>query len=217
MANGMRKPATNISLARFDADIDDEIDDPVFTKQRSTSLDTFSIPAIGDSDNNFDCNFIVVRTEWHGKFIAPVADAVSKVFECAGVPYEVVTAPGASDLIATARLMLRRKPSAVVCLGLMLPGSGDGYNAFGFSILQGLARLNAQQSVPVISGVLMCRDEAQAMERTHGTSNPGTALAETALYMAKLAFTFEESGDGISRFEDTCGGHGERVSLVEAL
>merc|ERR1711959_272956 len=87
-----------------------------------------------------------------------------------------------------ARTMIRKHgPSAVIVLGVLIRGSSDVYEVTCNSVMTGLTELNAHQDVPVTVGLLMCRDEDQAHERSHGASNPAKAWAETALHMAFLS------------------------------
>lgn len=129
---------------------------------------------------------VVLHAAWHSYYVAPVLKACEARLKKAGVAYDMLSVPGAGELAAAARAALKRQPSAIVAIAMLLPGQSDGYKQSCAGVSQALMRLNAQQDVPVISGLLMCRDEDQAHERTHGAENPGAAWAETALYMAKV-------------------------------
>merc|ERR1711904_292373 len=84
-------------------------------------------------------------------------------------------------------MIKKSKPDAVIVLGVLIRGSSNVYEATCNSVMTGLTELNANQDVPVIVGLLMCRDEDQANERSHGTFNPAKAWAETALHMAAIS------------------------------
>jgi len=106
----------------------------------------------------------------------------------AGVQYMKLEVPGATELISGARAMIKKsKPHAVIVLGVLMKGSSDVYEVNCNSVMTGLSELNAIQDIPVTIGLLMCRDEDQAHERSHGASNPAKAWAETALHMAAIS------------------------------
>merc|ERR1712217_679605 len=68
------------------------------------------------------------------------------------------------------------------------------------AVMVGLTELNASQDVPIIlGGLLMCRDEGQAHERSHGCGNPAKAVAETAIHMASMCAASEKKRIEFSR------------------
>merc|ERR550537_1407328 len=95
--------------------------------------------------------------------------------------------PGAADLVAGSRAMLRKtKPDAIIVLGVLIRGESDSYQPTCSALVQGLTQLNAMQDTPIVQGVLMCRDEQQALERSHGPNSHARAWAETALHMVSI-------------------------------
>merc|ERR1719414_842365 len=96
--------------------------------------------------------------------------------------------PGACELISGARAIIRQaRPDAVIVLGVLIRGASDLYDATCSAVMTGLTELNANQDTPVVMGLLMCQNEGQAHERSHGPNNPAKAWAETALHMASLS------------------------------
>jgi len=129
----------------------------------------------------------VVYTKWNQYYVDELKKAALGQFEKSGANYVTLEVPGACELVNGTRAMIRKsKPDAIIVLGVLIKGSSDVYEATCNSVMHGLTELNASQDVPVTVGLLMCRDDDQAHERSHGASNPARAWAETALYMAAL-------------------------------
>jgi len=151
-----------------------------------TVLDTFKLPEIKQDLSKVKVG--VVYTTWNQFYVDELLKEAIKQLESAGASHVKIAVPGATDLVSGSRAMLRKhKPDAVIAVGVLIRGSSDVYEVTCSSVMTGLTELNANQDVPITVGLLMCRDEDQAHERSHGVSNPGKAWAETALHMALLS------------------------------
>jgi len=161
-----------------------------------TVLQTFKLPEIVADATKVTVG--IVYTTWNEFYVnALLAEAV-KELKNAGARYVKLAVPGACELISGARTLIRKqKPDAVLAIGCLLKGSSDTYEVMCNSVMSGLTELNVHQDVPVTAGLLMCRDEEQAHERSHGPDNPAKAWAETALHMAWLGM--EEPADQYKR------------------
>jgi 6,7-dimethyl-8-ribityllumazine synthase len=136
----------------------------------------------------------VVYTTWNQFYVDELKKSVLGQLENAGAKHMPLEVPGACELISGARSMIRKsKPHAIIVLGVLIKGSSDVYEATCNSVMSGLTALNANQDVPVTVGLLMCRDDDQAHERSHGSSNPGKAWADTALHMAAITLDANDS------------------------
>lgn len=154
-------------------------------------LDTFKLPAPMVDLSKFVVG--IVHTTWNNQFIDPVLEGVETALLRKGVRAVKLTVPGASDLVAGCRSLIRReKPHAVVALGMLIKGSSDFYEVTCNAVMGALTQLNAAQDTPIVSGLLMCRDETQAYERTHD-AKLGPAMAESAIHMAALAEPNDEA------------------------
>jgi 6,7-dimethyl-8-ribityllumazine synthase len=71
----------------------------------------------------------------------------------------------------------------VICIAVLIKGSTDQHEIVGNAVCQGITTLNAMQDVPIVQGLLMCKDEKQAEERSIGVGNHGSVWASTALMM----------------------------------
>jgi 3,4-dihydroxy 2-butanone 4-phosphate synthase/GTP cyclohydrolase II len=157
-----------------------------------TVLETFKLAAPQLDMSNMRIG--VVYTKWNQYYVDELKKAALGQFEKAGAKYMTLEVPGACELVNGTRAMIRKsKPDAIIVLGVLIKGSSDVYEATCNSVMHGLTELNASQDVPVTVGLLMCRDDDQAHERSHGASNPARAWAETALYMAAIAMDAKDS------------------------
>jgi len=151
-----------------------------------TVLDTFKLPK--PSLDMSSTRIGLVFTTWNQYYVDELMRSTEGQLHSAGVRTLKLAVPGASELISGARALLKQaKPDAIIVLGILIRGASDIYDATCTAVMTGLTELNASQDTPIVLGVLMCHDEDQAHERTHGKSNPGKAWADTALHMSSLA------------------------------
>jgi 6,7-dimethyl-8-ribityllumazine synthase len=157
-----------------------------------TVLESFKLPA--PQVDTSKVRIGVVYTKWNQFYVDELKKAALGQLEKTGAKYMTLEVPGACELVSGARAMIRKsKPDAIIVLGVLIRGSSDVYEATCNSVMLGLTELNANQDVPVTVGLLMCRDDDQAHERSHGSSNPAKAWAETALHMAAIALDAKDS------------------------
>jgi len=150
-----------------------------------TVLDTFVLPK--PKVNTSGIRIGIVYTSWNQYYVDELVKKTEGQLQASGVQALKITVPGASELISGARALLKQaKPDAIVVVGLLIRGASDIYDATCTAVMTGLQELNATQDTPIILGVLMCQNEDQAFERTHGKGNPGKAWADTAIHMASL-------------------------------
>lgn len=130
----------------------------------------------------------VVFTTWNEYYVKELVSAAEARLEREGVRSNKLAVPGACELISGARAVIRQsKPDAVIVIGVLIRGSSDIYDATCNAVMTGLTELNANQDTPIVMGLLMCQNEGQAHDRSHGPNNPAKAWAETALHMASLS------------------------------
>jgi GTP cyclohydrolase II len=156
-----------------------------------TVLDTFQLPTPTVDLSKFIVG--IVHTTWNDSFVGRVVEGVESALSQRSVRAVKLTVPGAADLVGGCRAMIRReRPHAVVALGMLIKGSSDMYDVSCMAVMSALTSLNASQDTPIVSGLLMCRDETQADERTKD-SKLGPALAESVIHMATLAEPNDEA------------------------
>jgi len=151
-----------------------------------TVLETFKLPPMNAEASKVRIG--VVYAMWNKYFVDELLREAEMELDRKGVQHSKMAVPGANELISGARALLKRRCfDSIIVLGLLIRGSTDLYEATCGAVMTGLTELNASQDTPVITGVLMCRDEDQAHERTHGKDNPAKAWADTALHMALIS------------------------------
>ena len=100
----------------------------------------------------------------------------------------VVWVPGACEIVQAAKkLACSDKYVAVICLGAVVRGQTDHYDAVCQQVVRGIGQINYDGSVPAVFGVLTCETLEQAVERA-GTKrgNAGADAAITAMEMANV-------------------------------
>ncbi len=99
----------------------------------------------------------------------------------------VVRVPGSNELPIAARLLVdRRKPDAVIALGVIIRGGTIHYELIAQSATQGLQDVALDSRTPVINGVVVAENKAQAQARCAGRIDRGAEFADAALAMAAL-------------------------------
>lgn len=151
-----------------------------------TVLETFKLPELRLDTSQLRIG--LVYTSWNQYYVDELVMGAGSQLERAGAQSVKLVVPGACELISGCRAMLRKhKPDAVIAIGVLIRGSSDLYDATCQAVMTGLTELNAIQDTPIVLGLLMCHDEDQANERSHGPNNPAKAWADTALHMASIA------------------------------
>lgn len=151
----------------------------------------------GDSDPSFENNKTdepfrigVVSTRWNPEMVGAMVSDVKTTLRENGLDEENIVemqVPGAYELPIAARLMCAaQKVDAVVCIGVLIKGETDHYEYIANAVSSGLMDLQLTLSIPIMFGVLCCRNEEQARARSTGDDRHAKEWALTAIEMAKL-------------------------------
>ena len=100
----------------------------------------------------------------------------------------VKTVPGSFELIYGAQQMTKNDGfDAVIILGSVIRGETPHFDYICQGVTYGIARLNSNQNIPVIYGLLTTNDLQQAKDRCGGNyGNKGSECAIDAIKMAKF-------------------------------
>jgi 6,7-dimethyl-8-ribityllumazine synthase len=79
-----------------------------------------------------------------------------------------------------------RKPDAVVALGVIIRGGTIHYELIASAATTGLMEVALSSRVPVINGVIVAENAAQARARCQGRIDRGAEFADAAVAMAAL-------------------------------
>lgn len=108
----------------------------------------------------------------------------------AGVPpaaVETVRVPGSHEIPwAAQQLAAAGRFDAVITLGVLIAGDTNHHEMVGDAVAAALMRVSLDTRVPVINGVIVVNNLAQAEARTTGSMDRGTEFASAALEMAAL-------------------------------
>jgi 6,7-dimethyl-8-ribityllumazine synthase len=73
---------------------------------------------------------------------------------------------------------------AIICIGVVIAGDTQHHEIIGESTADALLNLSIKRKVPVINGILVVKNRAQAEARSGETINRGKEFAQAALEMA---------------------------------
>ena len=127
----------------------------------------------------------IVASRYNSEFVDPMVARAREEIELIEptAKIEIVHAPGAFEIPFLARQVIeRRKPDAVICLGVILRGETGHADIIAFAVSDILCRLSVETLIPVTNGVLLLNNEEQAIERCLGVEfNRGSEGARTAI------------------------------------
>lgn len=136
----------------------------------------------------------IVAARYNGQLVGALLGQVVAGLEAAGVSSRRITAvrvPGANELPSGVQLLLRKRTyDVVVALGVVIRGDTIHYELVSEAASQGLQRVSLDARIPVIAGVVVAENAAQAEDRCLGQINRGAEFARAALEMAALKKEF---------------------------
>jgi len=94
--------------------------------------------------------------------------------------------PGSGELPVAAQWLAARRPDVVVALGVIIRGETLHYELLAHASARALQRVALDARLPVINGIVVAEDEAQAEARCLGRIDRGAEFAAAALEMAAL-------------------------------
>ena len=133
----------------------------------------------------------IVASTYNTEYVDGMLNAALAALTNAGVgEVELVRVPGAFEIpVVTAKLARRkrRRPEAIICLGVILRGETTHADNVGETVSRLLGEIAVETSVPVIHEVLLLENKTQAKARcTTNKTNRGVEAAHSALAMARL-------------------------------
>jgi 6,7-dimethyl-8-ribityllumazine synthase len=116
-------------------------------------------------------------------------NAAARELKRVGAKVQIVRVPGAYEIpvVAAKLATLPAKPSAIICLGVILRGETTHAQHIGEAVSQALMQIQITHGVPVIHEVLLLENKQQAEARCLDPKhNRGMEAAQTALEMARV-------------------------------
>jgi len=133
----------------------------------------------------------IIAPTYNAEYVDGMLEAALTSLADAGVrEVELIRVPGAFEIPVVAAKAARRKrkrPSTVICLGVILRGETTHADHVGENVSRLLADIAVETGVPMVHEVLLLETKAQAKARClNAKTNRGAEAAHTALVMAGL-------------------------------
>ncbi|MBN1327198.1 MAG: 6,7-dimethyl-8-ribityllumazine synthase [Candidatus Cloacimonetes bacterium] len=105
---------------------------------------------------------------------------------------DICRVPGAFEIpIIAQKMVLQKKYDAIICLGTLIRGATDHYELICSEVAKGIAKINLDNGLPVIFGIITADTLEDAIERAGAKAgNKGYDAAVAALEMVNLLKQF---------------------------
>lgn len=143
--------------------------------------------------NGAGMRFGIVAARFNEELVDGLLARVHAGLTLAGVKavhIEVVRVPGSHEVPWAAQALARRRCDCVIGLGVLIAGDTSHHEMVGNSVSHALQRVALETRLPVINGVIVVNNLAQAKARCVGKINRGAEFAAAALEMAALKRKF---------------------------
>jgi 6,7-dimethyl-8-ribityllumazine synthase len=135
----------------------------------------------------------IAAARYNGKFVGALLAQATAALSEAGVKeaaISIVRVPGSGELPIAIQILARRKrPDVLLALGVIVRGGTIHYELLAGTVAQGLQAVALSTGIPVINGVVVVENAAQAAARCTGRIRRGGEFAAAALEMAALGRT----------------------------
>jgi len=132
----------------------------------------------------------IAAARFNGALVGALLARVRGRLSAAGVRERNVTVarvPGSNELPLAARLLVDAgRPDAVIALGVIIRGATLHFELIAEAATRGLMDVSLSTRVPVINGVIVAENAAQARARCSGRIDRGAEFADAAVAMAAL-------------------------------
>ena len=131
--------------------------------------------------------FGIVVSEWNDNITTPLLEGAVNTLRANGANEEdidVFHVPGSFELIYGASQLTMNDYDAIIAIGCVIRGDTPHFDYICEGTTAELARLNAEQDIPVIYGLITTNNMEQALDRCGGKhGNKGDECAVTAIKM----------------------------------
>ncbi len=146
------------------------------------------------SINGAAFTFGIVAARYNVALVDALLHTVYEQLSAAGVKEKrirLVRVPGSHEVPWAAQALAGKKIDCVIALGVLIGGDTGHHELVGASVSHALQQVALATRTPVINGVIVADNPAQAEERCLGTINRGAEFARAALEVAALKRSFK--------------------------
>ena len=135
---------------------------------------------------------LIIEARYYNHISDMLLQGAQDALKNAGVPYDVVTVPGALEIPAALKFAAGKGGyAAYVVLGCVIRGETTHYDVVQNESARGIYQLVLEQGLALGNAILTVENEAQALARADiGQMNKGGGAAEAALVMRNLKERF---------------------------
>lgn len=146
------------------------------------SLDIPSIQEI----NGSGLRIAVIASRYNEALVDSLVQHACATIEASGAERPVIErVPGAAELpFAASTLAKHSQFDAIICIGVVIAGDTNHHEIIGDSTATALLDISIAQQLPVLNGILVVNNLAQAQARAGEEINRGKEFAQAALEMA---------------------------------
>lgn len=135
-------------------------------------------------------SYLIVAARYNGKLVEALLENTVAVLQEAGVEpgmIEVLRVPGSGEVPYGIQLGIETGSyDCCVALGVLVRGDTIHYQQIAQSVSDALQMVALNHSTPIVNGVVVAENQAQAEERTTGQLNRGKEFASCALHLTQL-------------------------------
>lgn len=147
-----------------------------------------------------DLRFAIVASRYNSKHVDHLVSRVQQKLRESKIPasgIDVTRVPGANELPYVANMLaLTGDYDCVIALGVVIAGETPHHEIIAHATAGALQAIGLDTQVPIVNGIIVTNDEAQADERVFGATDRGAEFALAALDIAasglRLARYLEE-------------------------
>ncbi|HBR94954.1 MAG TPA: 6,7-dimethyl-8-ribityllumazine synthase [Opitutae bacterium] len=146
---------------------------------------SLDIPSIQEIDGS-GLRIAVIASRYNEALVDSLVQHACATIEASGAERPVIErVPGAAELpFAASTLAKHSKFDAIICIGVVIAGDTSHHEIIGDSTATALLDISIAQQLPVLNGILVVNNLAQAHARAGEEINRGKEFAQAALEMA---------------------------------
>ena len=151
----------------------------------SMSLDSPSEQQIDGSE----MRIAIVAARFNESLVDSLVAHASKTLQAAGTPSPIIErTPGSNELpYAVSAMAKSGQFDCIIAIGLVIAGATNHHNVIGDSCATALHQIAIDEQLPIINGITVVENHAQAEERAGERINRGREFALAALEMTQFS------------------------------